>query len=84
MKESTRDSPLVIALYFLSFFGSAGALTFLLVFVAAERKELFFAWLAILLTAPVVWLVIRWLNRRDDPRLVKRPPDTPESGVRVT
>jgi membrane protein implicated in regulation of membrane protease activity len=24
-----------------------------------------------------VWLVVRWSNRRDDPRHAKRPPDAP-------
>jgi hypothetical protein len=43
---------------------------------------LLFAMSAAVLASPLlgawaVWRTVRWLNRRDDPRLVKPPPDAP-------
>jgi len=32
---------------------------------------------ALFFAARVIWLVVRWLNQRDDARCWKRPPDPP-------
>jgi hypothetical protein len=44
-------------------------------FVGQPFLGFWFAWLLTLTTGPLA--MIRWINRRDDPRFKKRPPDAP-------
>jgi len=48
-------------------------------FVLSNKKIAagIFLMLVLLTVARVIWLIVRWINRRDDPCHTKRPPDPP-------
>jgi hypothetical protein len=49
----------------------------LVLFYAPEFFTLPIAYFTAAVSAVVIFKAVRWLNRRDDPRRAKRPPDPP-------
>lgn len=48
-----------------------------MVLAGSSTPEWLYALVGAMYAAILIWCIVRWFNRRHDPRRTKQPPDTP-------
>lgn len=79
-KPTLLGTVVVVALNIVAFFFMMATMFAIIPFAisalwSSYSTELMF--LGVPLGAWSIWAVVRWMNRRDDPRCARRPPDAP-------
>lgn len=77
MKDRPRKSILAIGISCSAVLVCAMVLTYSLVFVAVAQPVWLFGFMGVLIFTSSVWLGVRCMAYRDDPRHIELPPDAP-------